>query len=201
MSSPAIETQVAPSRRRSRSCPSARRSARRQSTRSWTTTPSPFRCLGICSALAVTIQLNRASSWRPRSIAVLVACSSNDHLAHPELHSAEHPHHRAAVGHRLAGHRGRPGAAGLPLRHQQAAVGVRRPHHHELHRDGPRRGLRHGQPAVAVVPRRPRQRARLRRHPDCGGVLPRAARFWAACSASNVVPSVPCTTSATSTTD
>ena len=35
-------------------------------------------------------------------------------------------------------------SAALPVRHQQAALGVRRPDRDQLHRDGPRRGVRDG---------------------------------------------------------
>jgi Na+-transporting NADH:ubiquinone oxidoreductase subunit D len=43
---------------------------------------------------------------------------------------------------------------GLRLRDLQAALGLRRADHHQLHRDGPRRGLRHEEPALAELPRR-----------------------------------------------
>ena len=45
---------------------------------------------------------------------------------HPEHHPGQHPHHRSALDHRVAGHRDRPDSESLCLRHMQAAFGVRR---------------------------------------------------------------------------
>ena len=161
--------------------------------------PITVQVLGICSALAVTIQLNRSLVMAAAVIAVLAMSNVIISMIR-SLIPSEHPDHRAAVGHRVAGHRRRPGPAGLSVRHQQAAVGLRRPDHHELHRDGSRRGLRHGQPALAVVPRRTRQRPRLRRNPHRRSRSSGSSWVRGACSVSQVVPQAACTTSATPTT-
>ena len=58
----------------------------------------------------------------------------------------------------------------------QDPVRVRRPDHHQLHRDGPGRGLCHAEPAADELPRRHRQRARLQRDPDRRRRDPRAVR-------------------------
>ncbi len=93
-----------------------------------------------------------------------------------QLDPEQHPHHRPARDHRLAGDRGRPGAEGLPVRAVARALGVRRAHHHQLHRDGSRRGLRDAESAVVVVSRRRRQRPRLRAGAAARGARARADR-------------------------
>ena len=60
----------------------------------------------------------------------------------------------------------------------EAAVGVRRTDHHQLHRDGPRRGLRDAEPAGPEPARRHRQRPGLRPDPAA----------WSARSASCSAP-------------
>ena len=137
--------------------------------------PIGVQVLGICSALAVTTRMDKAlvmgigvtlvTAFANLAVSLVRNCT-------PE----QHPHHRPADDHRLAGDRRRPVPQGVPVRAVARAVGVRRPDHHQLHRDGPRRGLRDAEPAVAVVPRRHRQRAGLRAGAAARRVRARAAR-------------------------
>ena len=135
--------------------------------------PIAVQVLGICSALAVTTRMDKAivmgigvtlvtalanlavslvRNYMPNSIRIIVQLAIIASLV-------------IVVDQVLQG---------LPVRAVARAVGVRRPHHHQLHRDGPRRGLRDAEPAVAVVPRRHRQRPGLRAGADPGRVRARA---------------------------
>jgi hypothetical protein len=79
---------------------------------------------------------------------IFVLAASNRDQHDPQSHAGQHPHHRPDDDHRLAGDPRGPVPAGVRLRHQPPAVGVRRADHHQLHRAGPGRGLRLEQPAV-----------------------------------------------------
>ena len=84
--------------------------------------PISLQVLGLCSALAVTTKMETAF-----------------------VMSGQHSHHRSADHHRVARHRDGSGPQSVRIRREQAALRLRRAHHHELHRDGPRRGLRHAE--------------------------------------------------------
>ncbi len=125
--------------------------------------PIALQVLGVCSALAVTTKLETAVVM---TIAVtLVTAFSSFFISLIRHHIPNSAHHRADGDHRLAGDRGRSSCCAPTRSDLQAAVGVRRPYHHQLYRDGARRGLRHEVAADRELYGRYRQRAGLRAIP------------------------------------
>jgi hypothetical protein len=138
--------------------------------------PIALQVLGICSALAVTTKLETSVVM---SLAVIACCGCRTcrSAADPQgTPAVEHPDHRAADDHRVARDRHRSDPQGRRLRHQQAAVGVCRPDHHELHHHGSRRGLRDAESGEASFLDADRQRGRLQPDPALRRLLPRALR-------------------------
>ena len=143
--------------------------------------PIALQILGICSALAVTTKMSTAlvmaiavtvvtgfsnlavsmlRLWIPSSIRIIVQLTViaslvivTDQILQAFVYST-----------------------------RQGALGLRRPHHHELHRDGARRRLRDAEQALGLLRRRDRQRPRLSAGARRRRVLPRDPRLGQRCS-------------------
>ena len=76
--------------------------------------PIALQVLGICSALAVTTNM-QTSVVMSAAVVAVTALSNLSVSLPPQPHSDQHPDHRPAHHHRLAGHRHRPDPEGVRL--------------------------------------------------------------------------------------
>ena len=116
--------------------------------------PLTLQVLGICSALAVTTKLETSLVMSAALTFVLVG--SNMAIS--------------SIRNKI------PGSVRIIV--QLAIIGLCGTHHHELHRDGPRRSLCDGKPNWEVCPRWPWKRSGLLHNINHCRILPRAAWFW-----------------------
>ena len=114
--------------------------------------PIALQVLGICSALAVTTKMSTALVMCAAVIAVTALSNVSISLLRNHIPSSIRIIVQLTVIASLVIITDQV-SAGLRLQHCQGTVGLRRPHHHELHRHGPRRSLRDAESAETRVHR------------------------------------------------
>ncbi len=102
--------------------------------------PITLQVLGICSALAVTSSLQVAFVMAIAVTLVTAFSSMFISMIRSQIPRVD-PDYRSDGDHRVAGYSGGSGAESIRIRDLENPIGLRRSDHHQLYRDGPRRGV------------------------------------------------------------